>query len=212
MALALPQSDLDPPINRSRFNPEMAVAHWPGQQEPQARSASSFSSVIALPDESLPLKLREPVADLLRIDDQNSLSVDRFTETRPASLATQEQTDNADPLILGEEDINSVRNCAGRDVTIQANNRKLFLVGICRSVTVVGSDDSIMIEISNRGKLTIVGERNVVLWSGGPEGPEPMAMSGDGSNMEIHLPSQSDITVPLVTIEATRLASVPTNP
>jgi hypothetical protein len=182
MALVGPQSELDPSVNRSRFDTEGTLAHWPGPQELQAGSRNSFKGVIGLPDESLQLKLHTLIAD------------------------------NANPLILSEKDINSVHNCAGRDVTIEASNHKVFLAGICRSVTLVGSDDNVMIEISNRGKLTVLGERNVVLWSSGPEGPELMEISVDGSNTEIQLPSQYGITAPLVTIEATRLASVPTTP
>jgi hypothetical protein len=159
-----------------------------------------------LPDESLQLNLRKPIADLPKIDDENSPSADRFAATRTALFTTQEGTDNADPVILREKDINSVHNCAGRDVIIEANNRKLYLAGICRSVTVVGGDNNVMMEISNQGKLTIVGERNMVLWSSGPEGPEPTVRSGDRSNMEIRLPSQSNITAPLITMEATRIA------
>jgi hypothetical protein len=189
MALAGSQSELDP-----------------GQQELQAGNPNFFKGVIALPDESLQLNLRKPIADLPKIDDENSPSADRFTATRTALLTIQEGTDNADPLILREKDINSVHNCAGRDVIIEASNRKLYLAGICRSVTVVGSDNNVMMEISNQGKLTIVGERNVVLWSSRPEGPEPTVTSGDRSNMEIHLPSQFNITTPLVTMEATRIA------
>jgi hypothetical protein len=178
MALAGPQSELDPSVNRSRVNTEETLAHSPGPQELQAGSPTSFKGVIALPDESLQLKLHKPIAD------------------------------NADPLILSENDINSVHNCAGRDMTIEASNH----AGICRSVAVVGSDDNVMIEISNRGKLTVLGERNVVLRGSDPEGPGPTVIRGDGSNTEIHLPSPSDTTFPLVTIEATRLASVPTTP
>jgi hypothetical protein len=213
MALAVPHSELDPSVNGLRFDTDLTLTHGRGPQELQAESPNSFKGVIALPDESWQLKLRKPIADLLKIHDENSPSADRFTATRTALLTTtEEQADYANPLILSEKDINSVHNCAGRDVTIEASNRKVFLAGICRSVTVVGSDDNVMIEISNRGKLTVLGERNVVLWSSNPEGPEPMVIRGDGSSMEIQLPSQPGIALPLVTIEATRLASVPTTP
>jgi hypothetical protein len=208
MALAVPQSELDPLVNRSKFSTEAIVAHAPRSQELQVERQNSFRGVIPSPDESLQLK-RKPAADLIGLDDGNSQTAEAI---RTAPWTTQRQTDNANPLVLNENDINPIHNCAGRDVTIKASNRKLFLAGMCHSINVVGSDDNIMIEISNRGRLTIVGERNVVLWSSGPKGPEPMVTSGDGSNMEIHLPSQSDITLPLVTMEASRLTFVPTDP
>jgi hypothetical protein len=209
MALAVPQSELDPSVNKSKFNTEAVVAHALGPQELQVGRRNSFRGVIALPDE-LQLK-RKSAADLKRLDDENALTADWFTAIRTTPWTSQQQTDNADPLVLSENNISPIHNCAGRDVTIEASNREFFLAGICHSVTLVGSDDNVMIEISNRGKLMIVGERNVVLWRSGPEGPEPMVISGEGSNTEIHLPSQS-ATLPLVTMEATRRASVPINP
>jgi hypothetical protein len=105
----------------------------------------------------------------------------------PEARAGQTQTDDGNRLVISERDGNFVHDCAGRDVTIEASNSKLFLSGICRSVTIPGSNDDVLVEISNSGKLTILGEHNAVILSGSAEGPEATVLSADESNTVIHL-------------------------
>jgi hypothetical protein len=207
MALAAPKSELDPPLSTGSLP---SLGHLPGPQELRAPIPRAFVAATGanqIQDKSIELQLRNLKADLLKTADQGAFN--RLAGTAP--LITAGQTYGDDPLIITERDAEPVYDCAGRDVTIEASHSKLFFSGICRSVIIPGSHDNVLVEIASHGKLTILGEDNVVISSSGPEGQEPIVLSTDESNTVIHFRSESDVTVPLVTIEATRLMSVSTS-
>jgi hypothetical protein len=129
--------------------------------------------------------------------------------TPAAAPGRAAQSDLSAPLVIAEKDAAAIHDCAGRDVTISASNSKLFLSGVCHSLTVQGSKDNVLVEISNSGSLTILGKNNAVIWGSGSDGPDPVVVSADDSNTIIHLRAKSDVSAPLVGVEATRLASGP---
>jgi hypothetical protein len=207
MALAAPKSELDPPLSTGSLP---SLGPLPGPQELRAPIPRAFVAATGanqIQDKSIELQLRNLKADLLKTADHGAFN--RLAGTAP--LITAGQTYGDDPLIITERDAEPVYDCAGRDVTIEASHSKLFFSGICRSVIIPGSHDNVLVEIASHGKLTILGEDNVVISSSGPEGQEPIVLSTDESNTVIQFRSESDVTVPLVTIEATRLMSVSTS-
>jgi hypothetical protein len=202
MALAAPKSELDPPLSTGSL-PSLDLPGRRGLRAPVPRSLVT-ASANEIQGRSIELQLRNLKTDLLRMADYSVLN--RLAGTPPSITAGQTYRD--DLLIITDKDVESVYDCAGRDVTIEASHSKLFFSGICRSVIIPGSHDNVLVEIASDGKLMILGEDDVVISNSGPEGQEPMVLSTDESNTVIQLRSESDITLPLVTIEATRLTSL----
>ncbi len=201
----VPKSELDPSSSaplaaRGRALPPAApqLTLEPGSAAPVSTVPVSDNA----PDPSLGTG-RNPIANFPKP------ATDESGPTPAAAPGPSAQSDVSVPLVIAEKDANAIHDCAGRDVTVAASDRKLFLSGVCHSVTIRGSQDNVLVEISNTGKLVILGDHNAVIWSSGSDGPDPVVVSADGSNTVIHLRAKSDVSAPLVTMETTRLASGP---
>jgi Protein of unknown function (DUF3060) len=202
----VPKSELDPstsaPLAVGGRTLPPAAPQGSTEEPGSAASVSTDRLLDNTPDSSLGTE-RNPIANFPK---------PATSEPGPAPVAApapSTQSDLLTPLVIAEQDANAIHDCAGRDVTVAASDSKLFLSGICRSVTIQGSKDNVLVEISNAGKLLILGDHNAVIWSSGADGPDPVVVSADESNTVIHLRSKSNASAPLVTMETARLASGP---
>jgi hypothetical protein len=199
----VPKSDLDPAIKMPAQSPLSTRQLSKGELNLAVRALADPLSDNA---HQSPEPARNPIASFPNPATYESDPANRAPAATPGPAA---RSDLPAPLVIGEKDVDAIHDCAGRDVTISASNSKLFLSGICHSVTIRGNKDNILVEISNTGRLMILGDHNAVIWSSGSDGPDPVVVSSDDSNTIIHLRSKSDVGAPLVTMEATRLASGP---
>jgi Protein of unknown function (DUF3060) len=93
----------------------------------------------------------------------------------------------SDALILAENSGDVVRDCSSKDVIILAHDARFVLTGGCRSVTVSGNNNRVLVEMASGGELDVLRQSNSVVWTKSDAGTDPLVFSAGMANATVSL-------------------------
>jgi Protein of unknown function (DUF3060) len=100
-------------------------------------------------------------------------------------------------LILADNNGTFIGDCADKDVTIVANNGRFVLSGGCRSLTVSGYNNKVLVELVGGSELDVLRQSNLVAWAKPESGADPLVLSAGKANATASLSVAPPLSEPI---------------